>query len=212
MTNQSSHNKSNDARVAIAAKTEAGVRKFFQLGKKVSKLEKRLSQHGRYGRRVMKRIAKELGVSQSTAEKARDFYRKFTEQQLEELCALRNSKGVGLGVGHVNNLLSVAHVDVRSGLQKQAVRENWSTRKLQHEIATRFGKKSHGGRPPQVAEPHLLPHQIYRFGQHWIRWQSAVLANEASITVLPDEVQKHLRVISREIRKLLESLCKWEIR
>ena len=85
------------------------------------------------------------GVGISTARKAKDFARKYSESEVEALLRLRRSTGLPLHWGHVWFLLTVpcpssADKGSREKLQAEAAKKDWTATQLYRQIKRRFSR------------------------------------------------------------------------
>lgn len=117
------------------------------------------------------------GLSKSGLFKARQLARVYDRRAFQELCRLRNSRGLPLTWGHVVELIGVPDESVRLELQQRAAEEGWSRAELAFEIERRYSNRRRGsGRPvrsPRSAEEGLR--RLKRKGSEWLRVATAVL-------------------------------------
>jgi hypothetical protein len=91
-----------------------------------------------------------LGWSGETQRKARQFATLYSEDQLDELCALILKCRPLFGTAHVDILLAIPWPR-REKFQYRCIKRNWSRRQLKAAKTRRFKRKSRGGRYPQVS-------------------------------------------------------------
>jgi hypothetical protein len=94
--------------------------------------------------------AEELGWSQETMRKAKQFATLYSEDQVDELCGLILKYRPIFGTAHIGHLLSIPWPS-REKFQYRCVTRNWSCRELKAAKTRRFKRRSRGGRYPQVS-------------------------------------------------------------
>ena len=131
----------------------------------------------------------------------------YSPVEFNELCKLRRPNGKPIGWGHATKLLTVPREDkkLRVKLQTQAAKEGWTARRLEEQIQGNYESESSGmGRRwnlPTSKQQALR--QISQRSQQWLRWYEGLEnAKGISVTDLPADVQKQLKAVVREIRKL----------
>ena len=195
---------------ATAERTSQAIAKlkgYYDLGKRAQKLSS--SSESIHAPGVIIKLVKETGENRATINKCRQFADQYTPTEFKDLCRLRRPDGKPIGWGHVTKLLTVPVADkkLRKKLQTQAAKEGWTARHLNDQIQGEYESASSGmGRKwslPTSKQQALR--QISQRSQQWLRWYEG-LENAEGISVgdLPDEVQKRLKNVGREIRKLDE--------
>jgi transcriptional regulator with XRE-family HTH domain len=182
------------------------LRDYYQLGLKVLEADRKNPIKLMYSRGVSMDFAKRLGVSRDYVDKARQFASKYTEEQLDVLCALRRPDGMPLGRKHVVYLLSVKDKRQRARLQRRAAEEGWATRRLGEEITVLQGSQSSGGRRPRgpVSVDDAVA-QIFKMCERWGRWYAGVESEDegaVSLGDLPKSVSDRLASVSVGIEEL----------
>ena len=195
---------------AVAERTKQAIVKlkgYYDLGKRAQKLSN--SSEGIHATGVIIKMVKETGENRATINKCRQFADQYTPAEFKNICKLRRPDGKPIGWGHVTKLLTVPLADkkLRKKLQMQAAKEGWTARHLNDQIQGEYESESSGiGRKWSLptSEQQAL-RQITQRSQQWLRWYDG-LENAKGISVndLPDDVQKRLKAVVREIRKLEE--------
>lgn len=193
---------------AASKRTQEAIDKlksYYELGRRAQKLGN--STAGTYGRGVIIQLAEESGENKATVAKCKQFAEMYSPAEFKELCKLRRPNGKPIGWGHVTKLLTVPQDDkkLRVKLQTKAAKEGWTARRLNDEIQGSYESVSSGmGRRwnlPTSKEQALR--QISQRCQQWLRWHEGLEnAKEVSVSALPADVQKQLKAVVREIRKL----------
>lgn len=152
-------------------------------------------------------MARETGRNRDFVDKARQFASTYTPKQFEELCRLRRADGTPLGISLVLTLLKVTDKRERLKIQRQAVKEGWSKRRLELEVAKVASERpSSGGRRPiraSTEEEALL--QIVQRTEQWNRWVAGLASDEednVTLDDLPKTVRDQLIAVSNEFKKL----------
>ncbi len=195
---------------AVTERTNQAIAKlkgYYDLGRRAQKLSN--TSDGIHAPGVINQLVKETGENRATINKCRQFADQYTPAQFKDLCKLRRPDGKPIGWGHVTKLLTVPVGDkkLRKRLQTQAAKEGWTARHLNDQIQGEYESESSGmGRRwnlPTSTEQALQ--QITQRSQQWLRWYEGLENAEGiSVSDLPDEVQKRLMAVVREIRKLDE--------
>jgi hypothetical protein len=195
---------------AVTERTNQAIAKlkgYYDLGKRALKLSS--SSGGIHAPGVINQLVKETGENRATINKCRQFADQYTPAEFKELCKLRRPDGKPIGWGHVTKLMTVPveHKKLRKRLQTQAAKEGWTARHLNDQIQDEYESEWSGmGRRwslPTTEEQALR--QISQRSQQWLRWYEALdNAEGISVSDLPDGVQKRLKSVGREIRKLDE--------
>ena len=195
---------------AVTERTNQAIAKlkgYYDLGKRALKLSS--SSGGIHAPGVINQLVKETGENRATINKCRQFADQYTAAEFKDLCKLRRPDGKPIGWGHVTKLLTVPVADkkLRKRLQTQAAKEGWTARYLNDQIQDNYESEWSGmGRRwslPTTEEQALR--QISQRSQQWLRWYEALdNAEGISVSDLPDGVQKRLKSVGREIRKLDE--------
>ncbi len=125
-----------------------------------------------------KELKSRFNVSQQQLSKTRAFARCYTEKGLEALCSARTPKtGAPLHWAHVIQLLVVSdNCKLRNSLQKKAIRDGWSVRRLQEEIRkARGAKPESGGRPFKLTTKDAAISDALRWSAEVERYLKALL-------------------------------------
>ena len=122
------------------------LRKFYQLGLDVLVADQENPRKGTYSLGVSVEFAARIDMARDYIDKARKFASKYTESEFEELCAMKRPDGMPLGPRHVVGLLRITDKRKRKQLQRKAVLESWSTRKVAAEVSKLLGTAGSGGR------------------------------------------------------------------
>lgn len=195
---------------AVTERTSQAIAKFngyYDLGKRAQKLSSSID--GIHAPGVINQLVKETRENRATINKCRQFADEYTYAEFKELCKLRRPDGKPIGWGHVTKLMTVPLEDkkLRKKLQTHAAKEGWTARHLNDQIQGNYESESSGmGRRWSLptSEQQALQ-QISQRSQQWLRWYEALEnAEETSVSDLHDEVQKRLKAVVREIRKLEE--------
>ncbi len=196
---------------AVTERTNQAIAKlkgYYDLGKRAQKLSN--SSGGIHATGVITQMVKDTGENRATINKCRQFADEYTPAEFKDLCKLRRPDGKPIGWGHVTKLLTVPveHKKLRKRLQTQAAKEGWTARHLNDQIQGEYesGATSGMGRKWSLptSEQQAL-RQISQRSQQWLRWYEGLdNAEGISVSDLPDEVQKRLKAVVREIRKLDE--------
>ena len=157
---------------------------------------------------VVKTFARERGMYPDYYWQARKFAETYTEEQFEELCALRCPDGKPLSPSHVRYLLLVRDKRRRKGLQTRAIQEGWSASRLYEEIRQVQVASSPAGPPfkvPESVDEAVV--QIANQTGRWLRWLSVPeptkeTERDVILDDLPGALLKELKVANRSIRKL----------
>lgn len=91
----------------------------------------------------LNRSAPKVGVARRFAAPGKG----YTQDQLEDLCALILKHRALVGTSHVESLITIPWPE-RDEFQTKCVKKNWSRRELIAEKTKHFRPKSKGGRPP----------------------------------------------------------------
>ena len=195
---------------AVTQRTNEAIAKlkgYYDLGRRARKLTR--SSESIHAPGVIIKLVKETGENRATINKCRQFADQYTLTEFKDLCRLRRPDGKPIGWGHVTKLLTVPVADkkLRKKLQTQAAKEGWTARHLNDQIQGKYESEWSGmGRKWSLptSEQQAL-RQISQRSQQWLRWYEG-LKNAEGISVghLPEEVQKRLKTVVREIRKLEE--------
>ena len=184
------------------------LRAYYQLGQKVLEADEKNPKRGAYSKGVTIKIAKRIGKARDYVDKARQFASKYTEDQLDDLCAQRRPDGLPLGRRHLVALLSVKDKRQRKRLQRMAAEEGWGTRRLGEEITALQGSQSSGGRRPRRPESVAgALAQIVTMGERWGRWYEGFEREEdktagVSLENLPKPIRVRMAAVAAEIKKL----------
>jgi hypothetical protein len=130
----------------------AGIRELRERYALGCKLDREFPSRAKYGDRLLRKRAKELGTGLTELVYTRLFARRYTRQDLNELLRLRPPKGRPLCWNHVLLLLAVKNLRVRRALQQEAARNGWTVQQLRLESRLRVGKQHTAGRKLQM--PH----------------------------------------------------------
>jgi hypothetical protein len=176
------------------------LREFHRIGRR--SLER---EPGKGTRGTVARHAAEYRLNPDTMLKARKFadpVSGYSPAELEELC--RACKGRNFGVTYVIRLLSVPKDGgQRAALQRAVLENDWSTSRLDAEIARRFGRRGRGGRLPSaaksLADPTRLLVHLETHCETWRRLASRLspapggAGGRASEAALPPAVRRRYR-------------------
>jgi len=199
------HSKQPDAASKRTHEAIDKLKTYYELGKRAVKLSN--STAGTYARGVINQLVEETGENKATVNKCKQFAEMYSPTEFNELCKLRRPNGKPIGWGHVTKLLTVPQEDkkLRVKLQMQAAKQGWTARRLEEQIQGNYESESSGmGRRwnlPTSKQQALR--QISQRSQQWLRWYEGLEnAKGISVTDLPADVQKQLKAVVREIRKL----------
>ena len=151
------------------AEAEAQLRAYHALGRKVLARIK----DGPLDAATLRQLDEETGYGFDNIRKARLFARVYTEEQLDELCALRTPRGMPLPWRHVQQLLMVPPGEGRDALQRKAAERGWGLEELAAAIPGKVRRgqtRREGGRPflrPRTVADGLR--RIARHGDEWLR-------------------------------------------
>ena len=194
---------------AVTERTNQAIAKlkgYYDLGRRAQKLSS--TSDGIHAPGVINQLAKETGENRATINKCRQFADQYTPAEFKELCKLRRPGGKPIGWGHVTKLLTVPVADkkLRKRLQTQAAKEGRTARHLNDQIQGEYESGANSGMGRRWSLPtskEQALRQISQRSQQWLRWYEGLEnAKEVSVKDLPDEVQKRLKAVVREIRKL----------
>jgi hypothetical protein len=199
------------SRPAQVREAVRAIRELYAVGRGLPK--KNATHAEAYEQYVIRDAAKEKGINEDTLRKARAFADPkagYTPRELRELCTLietvqsgqkRIEKETGKKLWvfrrtHLIRLLAIPK-DSRRDIQEQAIKEGWSTSRLEAEIARRFGTRRGGGRNPAATETldEWLT-QAERLCESWRRWDGRLdsgAERQLSRDQLPDDLRKLLR-------------------
>jgi hypothetical protein len=118
-----------------------------------------------------------------------------------------------LGPRHVIGLLRIKNKQKRKQLQRKAVREGWSTRRVAAEVSKLLGTAGSGGRQAKApADVDEALAQIVTMTNRWGRWFEGFdstgrkgktpAMSRIEVDDLPESVYKSLKAVSAQIRKL----------
>lgn len=164
------------------------VRRFYDLG--VRSLKKSRVRLG-YGKADGE--AENEGVHPELLRKARQVAKEFSPKQLKTLLADCKSSGYDLGVSHLMRLASVR--TGRSQLIDRMVKQRWSLRELNNEIARKAPASSTRGRRRLI--PSSQDGQMVLLKKECLRWQR-----------LGDELVSQLKrpTVIRALRRTMASV------
>ena len=167
------------------------------IGKRVLQECKETSPPGLIGQ-----IAEESGISRDKCQKLRQLVAPETGYSTEELCgwyeSFRNS-GFALSITHFVKLVSVSDRRVRNRLTRQAIKQRWSTHRLQREILDAGGRRMLGGRRPTIVTGDGFDAELETQLYSWRRWIEFHLdAN--------DEMEADIRTKLTTLKKQLDKL------
>ena len=193
------------------------LREFYELGNEVLEADEKNPRRGTYSLGVTMEFANRIGMARDYVDKARKFASTYTETDFEELCKLRGPDGMPLGPRHVIGLLRIKNKRQRKQIQRRAVSEGWSTRRIPLEISKFLGTGSSGGRrpkSPQVIDDALM--QVLTMTKRWGRWyegfdskkrkEKDLEKSRIEVEDLPDSVRKHLKSVTGQIQKLKKAV------
>lgn len=152
-----------------ASEAEAQLRAYHALGIVV---RDRLKE-ARLDADTVSKLGEETGHGADNIRKARVFAARYTADQLDELCKLRNPEGMPLPWRHVRQLLMLMPGEGRDSLQRKAAERGWSLEELVAAIPKKVRRaqtRREGGRvfrgPRSLADG---LRQIERYGDEWLR-------------------------------------------
>jgi len=125
--------------------------------KRIQELEETRPRRLQYGHKAktFKQEAQTLDISVDTAAKMRRLAEEYSADQIASLCNLVLRHNSPFSGTHLLILLRVEDRQQRDALTKQAIREGWSTSRLERVIQAAKGKRRpHVGRKPRMpADP-----------------------------------------------------------
>lgn len=176
--------QSRRAKVTAAVKS---IREFHEIGRSVPAHR---SHREVYGEGIIREEARRRGMNPDTVGKARAFADRvngYTPAELDDLCRLVREVQPGQDESlavfsrtHVIRLLSVPKRS-RTGIQREAITNGWSTAELERRIATLFGTRAAGGRRRRVPKDALGKLvQVEGMCETWARWATEVQRQRAA--------------------------------
>ncbi|HEX2913063.1 MAG TPA: PDDEXK nuclease domain-containing protein [Chloroflexia bacterium] len=112
------------------------VQTYWQIGERIDRAELEHRDRADYGKRIMEHLARDLGFSKLTLYRIIKFYRLFPI-----VSALRKQ----LSWRHYVELLAVEDEKARAFYEQQTVRNRWSTRELNQQIASNLYNRIKSG-------------------------------------------------------------------
>lgn len=174
------------------------------LGLKILKACDRYSEPGK-----LASVAAENGINREQAAKYRAFATPktgYSEQELNASIRAFRIRKRSLTIGHFIRLLTVPKKKERKELEKQALDNQWSLRRLQLEILAQCGRRYEAaGRKPRIPDDSKsaigsLAHQVWS----WRHWLEAFL--EAEVSSENAELEAKLKKLSSQMLKVYESI------
>jgi hypothetical protein len=206
----------------------ASIKALHKLGQA---LPKKTNHKDTYDKGTVDAAAKKHNVNSDTVRKARQFAdpaNGYDQAELKELCELirtiqdkQDDKWPVFGHTHIIRMQSVPKKD-RPDLQRKAIIEAWSCKRLEDEIATRYGSRRDGGRKRRVPQDaNGLLTQIEGMCETWERWLKTVEPPEnnepnpnsktvpnALLTSLSANTRAQVRAAGRAINALHTTVIK----
>ena len=163
---------------------------------------------GAYARGVIADQMKQRGIASSTLYGARTFAKRYTPQQVEELCRLK------IALGHLAILLPIKHVRTRSKFQREIAKHGWSVKQAQKISRERFGASEKGlkaGRRPKLPGNVAELHEDLEYrAQEWSRWVKQLAeadeTSAVSLAKLPRTLRKSILAVTEAMESLAVSL------
>ncbi len=195
-----------------------GIKEFHAIGLRLP--EKKPFRES-YNQGAIQDAGKRVGMGTEVARQARQFadpQAGYTRDELLELCALisevQTAQDDGLPVfsrTHAIRMLSVPKRR-RAKLQREAIKNSWSTSRLEAEITAKFGTRRAGGRKRRVPSDAVgLLIQMEQMCESWRRLLQAVDLKEenldhAVLTDLPHGVRRQVLVVGKALAALQEAV------
>jgi hypothetical protein len=180
----------------------AVLREFYEFGHRVLK-RCGVRTGTRYRPGILQEIAKENGTTPDRCLKARVCATAYSREEFEVL--YNSCVEHVIPPGTLWLLATVQDRRSRRRLQRSAVRERWSMRRLAMEIRKVQASRSPAGRrfgAPRDTQDVLV--QIEQFADSWHRWNRGVEDPNATFQ-LPESVQKQLKLVNTNMRKLQDA-------
>ena len=208
---------SREDRVKAAVKA---IRDFYELG---GKLPPKQPLDNTDNKRKLRDAAETLGVSVEFARQARQFADHelgYTPDEVDALCRLieetQPDQGDELSVfgrSHLNRMLSVPKRR-RPRLQAEAIGKGWAMRRLDAEIAARYGARRNGGRYrlPRTKGILGLLTEVERLCDGWMRWHDQlgsppVEGRAVPLEDLPQNLRDCICAAQNAMEKLEEAVA-----
>lgn len=186
---------------AKAAATAAELRRFYEMGVSAN------ATGGQYGTKANERTAAEHGVSPSNVSHARTLAALVTQDELEEICELRNPKGDAFGPGMATTLFRLKKMKDRRWLLRSWVNGS-SARDLKAKVKEKLGAVANvkGGR--KSTQPSSQSDAIQQLDDrcsNWLGWYEQFAdedVGDVSVDELPTPIHKQLKTTMRAVKKL----------
>ncbi len=166
------------------------------------------------------RLAEKYKLNRDMAQKLRAMAMRGTGYTNKELdgwyCRFRKAE-FALTISHFIKLVSVPKGRVRDDLTRQAIKNRWSSHRLQSEIVKRLGRRQTGGRKPVVVIGEHFEDELSRTLWSWNRRlkshleaieaiRKTNLSAQAAHLPVSDELVKEMKSLQKKINKLHDSL------
>ncbi|MEX2310356.1 MAG: hypothetical protein WD738_22500 [Pirellulales bacterium] len=188
-------------------KSNASLRAFYELGKRVAELREETERvHGTFAK-----LRATSAAAKNRRMEAHRFYKLYRDQ-LDWICSLGVTKGKPLTRSHVILLQRIFSSRKRRSLAAQCSRQGWSVQRLDWEVRQLAPRRTYGGaryKPSQsVNEALLVTERLLRRLIRWLNVMSLINseAGKPPIDELPHPIPQKLRKILGEA-ETLEKLC-----
>ena len=161
---------------------------------------------------LIKEEARKHGISRDTCQKLRamaDVKTGYSRGELAKLYAKFQDAEHALTISHFVKLVSVPKGNLRTKLTDLALKNRWSSHRLQAEILAHQGRRASGGRNPTKVGVDQIEAELGRVLWSWDHWMKT---NEASFTGLRPEVRAKVESLGRLVSKAQKMLQKGQTR
>ncbi len=186
------------------SRVEKAIKKIedrYVIGQAILKACGPTSPHG-----LIAELADQYDINRDSAQKLRSMASKetgYTKRELNQWFKLFREEEYALSISHFVRLLSIPKGRERDRLTREALKQRWSSHRLQAEILARQGRRREGGRKPMVITGEVFEGELERTMWSWDRWLELHL--EANPQLRP-EIVKELKAIKQKIAKVDELL------
>jgi len=186
------------------SRVEKAIKKIedrYVIGQAILKACGPTSPHG-----LIAELADQYDINRDSAQKLRSMASKetgYTKRELNQWFKLFREEEYALSISHFVRLLSIPKGRERDRLTREALKQRWSSHRLQTEILARQGRRREGGRKPMVITGKVFEGELERTLWSWDRWLELHL--EANPQLRP-EINKELKAIKQKIVKVNELL------
>lgn len=170
-------------------KITKNITRILKFYKKAIKIPIINNKKSTYGKKQILEYAKKLNLNEDKTRKARQLANTFTRDEIESLCkeiqtvqSKLESEKRPFTLSHLLRSLTVPERSNRWTFIRKTIKEGWSVRKLNEEIAREFGTRRQGGRKGRIPkDPGSFLKQLERSCQTWRRWFHEVSKPEDQI-------------------------------